>query len=365
MTRFALVTVLAALTVGLPASLKAQEVLGGTDLVRGAGSSFAYPVISKWAHSYQRWLALGGDFPFFNSGLDDPRVGPPLDYEPVGSLAGTLRVRDRAVDFGASDVPMPSDELAKLGLGQFPIVIGGVVAAVNVDGVGTNELKLTPELLADIFLGKVREWSHAAIRALNPGLKLPDAPISIVHRSDGSGTTYNLAHFLSQASPDWREKMGTKTLLPWRFGTGAKANEGVANAVRRTKNSIGYVEYAQAAQLKLSTALIQNRAGQFVAPGGKTFQTAAASAEWSKTSDFDLMLTNAPGDEAYPITATVFILMHKQPSSPRRSRAALTFFRWALEKGSKDAAALGYVPLPPALVGQVVDYWSKSFRAGS
>jgi phosphate transport system substrate-binding protein len=366
MKRFAVVSLIVAWATVAPfASLTAQEVLGGNEMVRGAGSSFAYPVISKWAHSYQRWLALGGDFPFFNSGLDDPQVGPPLDYEPVGSLAGMLRVRDRAVDFGTSDAPLPSDELTKLGLGQFPIVIGGVVAAVNVEGIRSNEIRFTGEVLADIFLGKIREWSHPAIRALNPDLKLPDAPIAIVHRSDGSGTTYNLAHFLSDASPEWREKMGVKTLLPWRVGTGAKANEGVANAVRRTKNSIGYVEYVQATQLKLSTALIRNRAGQFVAPDGRTFQIAAASAEWSKASDFDLMLTNAPGDEAYPITATVFVLMHKQTTSPRRSRSALSFFRWALEKGSKDAANLGYVPLPPAVVGQVVDYWSKTFRAGS
>jgi phosphate transport system substrate-binding protein len=360
------VLVLTAVLAAVPvASLKAQEVLGGTDVVRGAGSSFAYPVISRWAHSYQRWLALGGDFPFFNSGLDDPQVGPPLDYEPVGSLAGTLRVRDRAVDFGASDVPLPSDELAKLGLGQFPIVIGGVVLAVNIDGVGNNEIRFTGDVLADIFLGKIREWSHPAIQALNPSLKLPDAPIAVIHRADGSGTTYNLAHFLSQVNGEWREKMGTNTLLPWRTGTGARANEGVANAVRSTKNSIGYVEYVQATRLKLSTALIQNRAGQFVAPDTKTFQTAASSAEWGKTSDFNLMLTNAPGDEAYPITATVFALMPKQPTSPRRARSALTFFRWALEKGGKEAATLGYVPLPPALVGQVVEYWSKSFKAGS
>jgi phosphate transport system substrate-binding protein len=358
--------IVAAIVAAVPAaSSKAQEVLGGTEVVRGAGSSFAFPVISRWAHSYQRWLALGGDFPFFNSGLDDPQVGPPLDYEPVGSLAGTLRVRDRAVDFGASDAPMASDELAKLGLGQFPIVIGGVTVAVNIDGVGNNELKLSSDLLADIFLGKIKEWSHPAIHALNPGLKLPNAPITVVHRSDGSGTTYNLAHFLSQVNPEWKEKMGVNTVLPWRLGTGAKANEGVAKTVRSTRNSIGYVEYVQATQLRLSTAMIRNRAGQFVAPDTKTFQAAAASAEWGKTSDFNLMLTNAPGDEAYPITATVFVLMHKQSTAPRRSRSALNFFRWALEKGSKEASALGYVPLPPALVTQVGEYWAKSFKTGS
>ncbi|MBX9775263.1 MAG: phosphate ABC transporter substrate-binding protein PstS [Xanthobacteraceae bacterium] len=339
--------------------------MGGAEAVRGAGSTFAYPMISRWARSYHRWLALGGDFPFFNTGLDDPRVGPPLDYEPVGSLAGFLRARDRAVDFGTSDAPLPSGELAKHGLGQFPIVIGGVTVAINLDGVASNEMRFTGELLADIFLGKVREWSHPAIRALNPGLKLPNAPIAIVHRSDGSGTTFNFAHFLSQEKSEWRDKMGTSTVLRWPTGTAAKGNEGVGNTVRKTKNSIGYVEYAQATQLKLSTALVRNRAGQFVAPDSKTFQTAASSADWSKTDDFDLMLTNAPGDTAYPITATVFVLMHKKPSSPQRSRAALAFFRWALEKGSKEATGLGYVPLPPALAGQVFEYWSKSFRAGS
>ncbi|MPZ40523.1 MAG: phosphate ABC transporter substrate-binding protein PstS [Rhizobiales bacterium] len=364
MKRFAAFILTAVVTATSLVPLKAQEVLGGTDVVRGAGSTFAYPMISQWAHNYRRWLALGGNFPFFNSGLDDPRVGPPLDYEPVGSLAGMLRARDRAVDFGASDAPLPSDELAKLGLGQFPIVIGGVVVVVNIDGVGSNEIRFTGEVLADIFLGKIREWSHPAIKALNPDLKLPEAPISVVHRSDGSGTTYNLAHFLAQVSSEWQSTMGVKTLLPWRQGTGAKANEGVAIAVRNTRNSIAYLEYTQATRLKLSTALIRNRAGQFVVPDGKSFQTAAASAEWSKKTDFDLMLTNAPGDEAYPITATVFVLMHKQPSSPRRSREALAFFKWALEKGSRDAATLGYVPLPPALVSQVIDYWSKTFRAG-
>jgi phosphate transport system substrate-binding protein len=250
-------------------------------------------------------------------------------------------------------------------LGQFPIVMGGVVVVVNIDGVGSNEIKFTGEVLADIFLGKIREWSHPAIKALNPTLKLPDAPITIVHRSDGSGTTYNFAHFLAQVSPEWQSTMGVKTLLSWRQGTGGKGNEGVAIAVRNTRNAIGYLEYTQATQLKLSTALIRNRAGQFMAPDGKTFQTAAASAEWSTKPDFDLMLTNAPGDEAYPITATVFALMQKQPTSPRRSREALAFFKWALEKGGRDATELGYVPLPPALVRQVVEYWSKTFRAGS
>ena len=323
-------------------------------------------MISRWAHSYQRWLAVGGDFPFFNSGLDDPQVGPPLDYEPVGSLAGTLRVRDRAVDFGASDVPLPSEELAKLGLGQFPIVIGGVTVAVNVDGVGTNELKLTSEVLADIFLGKIKEWTHPAIAALNPGLKLPDAPIAIVHRSDGSGTTYNLAHFLSPGEPGMAaRRWASSTPVPWRTAPAPRPMRASPKRCARPGTRSATSNTCRRPSSSSRRALIRNRAGQFVAPNTKTFQAAAASAEWSKTSDFNLMLTNAPGDEAYPITATVFVLMQKQPTSPRRSRSALTFFKWALEKGSKDAAALGYVPLPPALVGQVGEYWSKSFKAGS
>ena len=185
----------------------------------------------------------------------------------------------------------------------------------------------------------------------------------MVHRSDGSGTTYNLGHYLSQTNAEWREKMGAKTVMPWRVGTGAKANEGIALAVQKTRNSIGYVEYTQSLQLKLSTVAIQNPSGQFVRPDVESFQAAAASAEWAKAGDFNLMLTGAPGADAYPITATVFVLMPRQPAAPRRPRAALSFFKWALEKGNRDAASLGYVPLPPALVTQIGEYWSKSFRA--
>ena len=343
----------------LPA--RAQEV----ETVTGAGSTFAWPILKRWSRAYLSARTGSGDFPTSNSGLEDPPAGSTLDYEPIGSLAGTMRVTDGRVDFGASDVPLKPEELAKLGLGQFPIVIGGVVAVVNIEGVGPGQIRFTGELLADIFLGKVQNWSDPAVKAVNPDLKLPDAKIAVIHRSDGSGTTYNFAHFLSSVSPEWKQKLGVDTLLSWPWGTGAKGNDGVAQAVRQTRNSIGYVEYAQALQARLSFAQIRNRTGTFVKPESASFQAAAASAEWSKTADFNLMLTNAPGDAAYPITATVFVLMHKKPNWLRQPRATFNFFRWSLDEGGKHAAALGYVPLPATLVKQIKDYWAKTFKGSS
>ena len=341
----------------------AQEVAGAGG-VTGAGSTFAYPVISRWSKGYQRWVSGGGEFPAAGSGLDDSPTGPALDYEPTGSLAGTMRVKEAAVDFGASDVPLKSEELGKLGLSQFPIVIGGVVAVVNIGGVGPGEIRFTGELLADIYLGKILTWADPAIKAINPSLKLPDAKIAVVRRADGSGTTFNFTNYLSKVSPQWREKVGSDLLVSWPTGVGAKGNDGVSQAVRQTKNAIGYVEFAHALQTKLSYALIQNQAGKFVTPDAASFQAAAANAEWGKTSDFYLLLTDAPGESAYPIVATVFVLMHKS-MPPRRARAAVNFFNWSLEKGAKDAADLGYVPLPPPLVKQVKDYWAKNLKAGS
>lgn len=362
MNRLSLVVVAAfAAMTAVPAP--AQEVTGAAALT-GAGSTFAsYPVISRWSKAYQKWLAGGGEFAVSGGGLDDPPTAPVLDYEPIGSLAGTMRVKSRAVDFGASDVPLKSAELQSLGLVQFPIVIGGVVAAVNLDGVAPGALKLTGPLLADIYLEKVQSWADPAIRALNPGLDLPGARIELVRRSDGSGTTYNFTNYLSKVSPQWRDKVGSDLQVKWPAGTGAKGNEGISQAVRKTKNSLGYVEYAQARQSKLSFAAIQNRTGQFVTPAPPSFQAAATGADWTQASDFDLLLTDAPGDSAYPVVATVFVLMHKS-MPPRRARAALEFFKWSLDKGAKDAADLGYVPLPPALIAQVKSYWATQLKAG-
>ena len=342
---------------------RAQDVLGETG-IKGAGSTFVYPVLAKWSREYRAALARGGDFPAANAGLEDPPASSALEYEPVGSLAGTLRVKDRAVDFGASDMPLKSDELAQLGLGQFPIVMGGVVVAVNIDGIGTAEVRLSGPVLADVFLGKIRNWSDAAVKALNPTVRLPDAPIAVVHRSDGSGTTFNFTDYLSKISPEWKLKVGAALLVPWPTGTGAKGNEGVAQAVKRVRNSIGYVDYALAMEMKLGYVLVQNRSGRFIRPDTTSFQAAAAGADWGNASDFYVLLTDGPGENAYPITATVFVLMHKT-ASRGRTRAALEFFRWSLEKGSGTAGHLGYVPLPGPLVQHVKDYWTRTFKTGT
>jgi len=345
----------------VPAS--GQDLLGETG-TRGAGSTFVYPVLSRWSREYRAWLARGGDYPVAEASLDDPPASSALEYEPVGSLAGLLRLKAGAVDFAASDMPLKSDELNGLGLGQFPIVVGGVVVAVNADGVPSGRLKLTGLVLADIFLGRIARWSDPAIADLNPGLRLPDAPIVVIHRSDGSGTTFNFTAYLSAVSTEWKLKAGSNLMVAWPTGTAAKGNEGVARAVKATRNSIGYVEYAQATQLGLAHALLQNRAGRFVRPDAATFQAAAACADWSAAPDFDIVLTNPAGEHAYPIAATVFVLASR--TAPRaRTRAALDFFRWSLRKASGTAATLGYVPLPPTLVQQVEAYWARTFRTGS
>jgi phosphate transport system substrate-binding protein len=344
----------------LPA--KAQDVIG-EDAVRGAGSTFAYPVISKWAQGYKRWLANGGDFPAANAGLDTPPPGAAVDYEPVGSLAGTMRVKQAAVDFGASDVPLAPPELSKLGLAQFPLVIGGVAVVVNLEGVAPGAIRFDGPLLADIFLGKIESWTDARIKALNPDLKLPDAKITVIRRADGSGTTFNFTDYLSRQSAQWKEKVGSDLIVSWPVGAGVKGNEGISQAVKQTKNAIGYVEFSHALQTKLSYATIKNRAGEWIAPEQKSFQSAAASAEWERSEDFSLMLTDAPGHDAYPIAATVFVLVSKTMPA-RRQRDTLNFIGWALDKGAGDAATLGYVPLPDALVRQVKGYWLRTLKFG-
>lgn len=350
---------------GAAPRVAAQDVLGeASAIVTGAGSTFGFPILSRWAHGYQR--AMSGDVGVrrAGSGLDDPPTRLPLAYEPVGSLAGMMRVRTGAVDFGASDVPLKSEELTKLGLAQFPIVIGGVVVVVNIEGVGPGVMKLTGPLIADIFLGRVQFWSDPEIKALNPDLKLPDAKITVIRRADGSGTTFNFTDYLSKESANWKERVGSDLLVSWPVGTAAKGNDGVAQAVRQVKNSIGYVEFAQALRTKLSYAAVRNRSGRFVVPDVRAFQAAAAGAEWSGAKDFGLVLTDAPGDHAYPIVATVFVLMPKA-APVRKTRATLQFFQWALDNGAQEAAELGYVPLPLGLVEQVKDYWKVRLPAGT
>jgi phosphate transport system substrate-binding protein len=312
--------------------------------ISGAGATFPYPVFAKWAAVYAA------------------KTGNHMNYQSIGSGGGIAQIKAGTVDFGASDKPLKPEELAAAGLGQFPDVIGGIVPVINIDGVGPGKLKLTGSLLADIFFGKVRSWNDPAIQKLNPGLTLPDTKISVVHRSDGSGTTFNFAHYLSQVSPEWASKVGADTSIAWPTGIGGKGNEGVAAYAKQIKGAIGYVEYAYVLQNKMTYALVQNAAGKYVEPNSASFQAAAASADWGKAKDFYLIMTNAPGDGAYPIAATSFVLMHKQPKDPARAKAVLDFFEWAFKNGQKQAEALDYVPLPPSLVSQIEAYWKSELK---
>ena len=325
--------------------------------VRGAGSTFAYPMLSRWSMDYRVAQARAGEHPVANAGLEDPLPTTTLDYEPVGSLAGTLRLESRAVDFAATDMPLSTSELDQRGLIQFPIVVGGVVIAVNVSGLEANRLKLTGSLLADIYLGAITRWSDPALAAVNPGLTLPDDAIQVVRRSDGSGTTFNFTTYVSRVSPTWRERVGAGLEVAWPVGTAARGSEGVAHAVAQLDGSIGYVEYAQARALALATAQIQNSAGEFVTPGPDGFAAAARNADWQPTRDFEVVLSDMPGDDAYPITATVFAQMRRDAPYPR-TRATLDFFAWSFMNGGEVAVALGYVPLPSSVVEQIHAYWS-------
>jgi phosphate transport system substrate-binding protein len=312
--------------------------------ITGAGATFPYPVLSQWSTDYST------------------TTGVKINYQSIGSGGGIAQIKAGTVDFGASDKPLPPDELAQSGLAQFPIVIGGVVPVVNIEGVAPGKLKLTGPLLADIYLGKIQKWNDPAIGALNPDLKLGDAAISVVHRSDGSGTTFNFADYLSKVSEEWKSKVGEGTSVQWPVGVGGKGNEGVAAYVKQIKNSIGYVELAYALQNKMSYASMKNSAGKFVEPSLESFQAAAASADWSKAKDFHLVITDAPGAASWPIAASSFVLMYKQPKDPARSKTALDFFKWALEKGQKQAQALDYVALPDPLVKQIEAYWASSIK---
>ncbi len=303
-----------------------------------------YPVLSAWAADYKR-----------QGGVD-------INYQSIGSGGGIAQVKAGTVDFGATDQPLPSDDLAKSNLAQFPIVTGGIVPVVNIPGLKPGQLRLTGALLADIFAGKVKTWNDAAIARVNPGVTLPAANIALVHRSDGSGTTFNFTHYLSQVSPGWKTGPGEGKTVAWPGGVGGKGNEGVAAYVRQIPNSLGYVEYAYTQQNKMDAASLQNAAGNFVAPGAASFSEAAASADWKNTKDFNLVITNAPGANAWPLTATTFVLLPRQMKDKAKSKAAVAFFRYALEKGQGQANKLDYVPLPAALVEQVESYIAVSVK---
>jgi phosphate transport system substrate-binding protein len=317
-----------ALSLARVAPATAQEITG-------AGSTFVYPVMAKWSAAYS------------SSGQ-----GKVL-YYPIGSGAGIAQIKSGVLDFAASDAPLKPEELVRSGLEQFPLVIGGIVPVVNIAGIKAGDLKLTGGILADIYLGKVRRWNDPAIMALNAGLALPDAAITVAHRLDSSGTTFNWAYYLSKASDEWRSKVGWGTNISWVVGVGGKGNDGLAALVGRTPNSIGYVEYAYAQQKKLTYAVVRNKAGNFIAPSIASFQAAAMSANWAAAKDFFLMLADAPGEDAYPITATVFVLMRREAMVPARKPAILSFLRWVLHDGQTIASDLNYVPLPAALVSCV------------
>jgi phosphate transport system substrate-binding protein len=323
---------------------EAQAPAASAQQITGAGSTFVYPVLSAWAADYQK------------------QAGTRINYQSIGSGAGISQVKAGTVDFGATDQPLASDELAQAGLAQFPVVIGGIVAVVNLPGLEPGQLKLTGPLLADIYAGKVKSWADPAIARINPGVKLPSADIAVVHRSDGSGTSFNFTHYLSQVSASWKSAAGEGKTVAWPTGVGGKGNEGVAGYVKQIPNSIGYVEYAYVVQNRMSYALLQNAAGQFVSPGADSFSSAAASADWGAAKDFNLVMTNAPGAASYPIAATTFVLMYKQPKNAASSQQARKFFNWALAKGQPQANSLDYVPLPAPLVQRISRYVASNIK---
>ena len=313
--------------------------------VTGAGASFVYPVMTKWSADYAK--------------ATNNRV----NYQSIGSGGGIAQIKAGTVDFGSSDAPLKPEELAKYGLAQFPSVIGGVVPVLNVAGLKPGQLKLDGPTLANIFLGTIKTWNDPAIAALNPGLTLPAQRITVVRRSDGSGTTFNFVNYLSKVSPEWKAKVGEGTSVNWPGGVGGKGNEGVAAYVKQIKGSIGYVELAYATENGMAYTGMQNASGAWVQPSAASFAAAAASADWTSAKDFSLVITNAPGAAAWPIAATNFILVYKQPKNAKRTRDTLDFFKWALENGRPQADALHFVPLPAELVQQIEAYWTSDIKA--
>jgi phosphate transport system substrate-binding protein len=306
--------------------------------ISGAGATFPYPIYAKWADTYKK------------------ETGNGLNYQSIGSGGGIKQIKARTVTFGASDVPQTTKELGDLL--QWPMVMGGIVPVVNLDGIKPNELTLDGPTLAKIFLGEIKTWNDPAIKKLNDSVTLPSTAIAVVHRSDGSGTTFNFTNYLVKVNPDW-SKVGSATSVDWPVGIGAKGNEGVANNVQQTKNSIGYVETAYAKQNKLTTTKMINKDGKAVEANGATVQAAAANADWEKSEGFYLIITDQPGANAWPISASTFILMPKQPADPAAASEALKFFAWAYANGDKAAEELDYVAMPANVKKLVESRWSE------
>jgi phosphate transport system substrate-binding protein len=334
-------------TVAVAGLLAATILPAAAVEISGAGATFPYPVYAKWADTYKKETGVG------------------LNYQSIGSGGGIKQIEAKTVTFGATDAPLSGSELEKFGLVQFPMVMGGIVPVVNVEGVKPGELVLDGPTLASIFLGTVTNWDDPAIKKLNPDAKLPSQAIAVVHRSDGSGTTFNFTYYLAQVSPDWKSKIGSATSVEWAVGIGAKGNEGVSNNVSQTKGSIGYVEYAFALQNKLVYTKMVNKDGKSVAPTSEAFQAAAANADWSSVPGFGLILANEPGAQSWPMTAATFILIPKQPDDAAAASEALKFFAWAYAKGDKMAQALDYVPMPAKVIEQVEKVWATEIKDSS
>lgn len=332
-------TTAVALGLVLSASLAAAQD------VTGAGATFPAPVYAKWADAYNK------------------ATGARINYQSVGSGAGLRQIRGKTVDFGASDMPLKDDELAKDGLIQFPTVIGGVVPVLNIKGIQPGQVRMTGQVLGDIYLGKITRWNDAALTALNPGVPLPDTAIAVVRRADGSGTTFIFTNYLSKVNAEWGSKVGEGTAVNWPTGAGGKGNEGVSAFVQRLPNSIGYVEYAYAKQNKMSYVLMQNRDKQYVKPDDTAFKAAAAGADWAKT--FYQILTEQPGKDSWPITGATYILMHKVQDKPVNATNSLKFFDWAYANGDKMAEDLDYVPLPPSVKDLVRKQWTEQLKDAS
>jgi phosphate transport system substrate-binding protein len=315
--------------------------------ISGAGATFPYPIYAKWGDAYKKETGIG------------------INYQSIGSGGGIKQIQAKTVTFGASDMPLKPADLAKGGMIQFPTVIGGDVPVVNLEGVKSGDLKLDGPTLAKIYLGEIKNWDDAAIKKLNPSAHLSAQPIVVVHRSDGSGTTFIFTDYLSKTSADWKSKVGANTAVEWPVGIGAKGNEGVANNVANTKGSIGYVEYAYAKQNNLTTVSMINKDGKVVAPNAAAFQAAAANADWVKADSFYVILTDQPGAASWPIAGATFILIHKQPQDPAAAAEALKFFAWAYTKGGRMAEDLDYVPMPGNVVSAIQKVWATEIKDGS
>jgi phosphate transport system substrate-binding protein len=313
--------------------------------ITGAGSTFIYPVLSKWADAYKKDSGAG------------------VNYQSIGSGAGIKQIEAKTVTFGATDMPLTVAQLEKDGLAQWPMIMGAIVPVVNIEGVKAGDMVLDGDTLAKIYLGTIAKWDDPAIKKLNPKLNLPSTAIAVVHRADGSGTTFNFTDYLSKVSADWKSKVGSGTAVEWPAGVGAKGNEGVSGNVGQTKNSIGYVEYAYAKQNKLTYTALVNKAGKTVQPTDEGFKAAAANADWTHAPGYYLILTNQPGDKSWPIVASTFVLMHKEAADKAASQEAVKFFKFAFEKGGKMAEDLDYIPMPDSVVKLIEKTWSADIKS--